>query len=224
MNTHKPKPKSMLEAKNILQQEALLDSIPDDDLDLTQRENHGRVRTYMGYIARSAVKPGSKRLPYEAATSFPNSVDLDCDQIRACIKRFTRGGIWTVNQFRLALGRIDRPDLTKFLEKRGKTEGAGVRVSARCWQFFKMREVLGLDMLKSSEDDIKMIEEKGKKRRNPASGDGDQPSGKKARPSTVEWLDRARSVAMGVHTGSPSPSDTDSSLGEEAELVDLTEE
>jgi len=189
MNTHKPKPKSILEAKNILQQEALLDSIPDDDLDLSKHEGGGRVELYMGEISTSVVKPGSKKLPFEIGNSFKNQVDLDCDQLRACIKRFTRGGIWTVDQFRLALGQIARPDLTKFLEKRGKFQGYGARLNALCWMFFKQREVLGLDMLKSSENDIKVIEEKGKKRKNPASDDGNQTSGKKAKPSTAEWLD-----------------------------------
>ena len=221
MSTHKPRPKSYLEAKNILQQEALVDSIPDDDLDLTKRESHGRTHTYMASSPKSVVKPGSKLLVYEKQVVPETNIDLDCDQIRACIKRFTRGGIWTIDQFRLALGQVARPDLTKFLEKRGSSEGESLRVSGLCWEFFKTRELLGLDMLKSSEDDIKMVEEKGRKRRNPASGDG-EPSSKRAGPSTAEWLNRARSVAMGTH--SPLPDDADSSSGETSEPIDLTDD
>lgn len=70
------------------------------------------------------------------------------------------------------------------MEKRGPSEGSKLRVSGICWEFLKTRELLGLDMVKSSEDDIKMIEEKGKKR--PASGNGDEPSGKRAKPSTTK--------------------------------------
>jgi hypothetical protein len=233
MNTHKPKPKSILEAKNILKQEALLDSIP-DDLELTKRDIH-RFSEYHGefYIHRSAVKPGSQKLPYEeeiyftykkeCEADFLNQIDLDCDQIRACIKRFTRGGIWTVNQFRLALGQIARPNLTKFLEKRGESDVGGVRVSVLCWAFFKTREVLGLDMLKSSEDDIKMVEEKSKKRKNHPSGDADGNSGKKTRLSTKEWLEVARSVAMTTN-GGPSMDDLNPFPEEEAELNDLTDD
>lgn len=220
METHKPKPKSYLEAKNILQQEALVDSIPDDDLDLTKRGYHGH-HAYFASTPKSVVKPGSKLLVYEKQVIPEPNIDLDCDQVRACIKRFTRGGIWTVDQFRLALGQVARPDLTKFLEKTGPSEGKILRVSGRCWEFFKTRELLGLDMLKSSEDDIRMIEGKGKKRRNSASGEG-EPSGKRAGPSTAEWLDRARSVAMGTHT--PLPDDADSSLREQSEPIDLTDD
>jgi hypothetical protein len=79
------------------------------------------------------------------------------------------------------LGQVARPDLTKFLEKRGPSEGSTLRVRALCWEFLKTREVLGLDMCKSSKDDIKVIEKKGKKRKNPASGDDNQSSGKKAK-------------------------------------------
>jgi hypothetical protein len=104
MNTHKPKPKSKLEAKNILQQEALLDSIPDDGLDLTKRGNHGSLDMDSEGIFKSVVKPGSHKLDYEAEIRCPMTIDLDCDQIRACIERFTQGGIWTIDQFRLALG------------------------------------------------------------------------------------------------------------------------
>lgn len=229
MSTHKPRPKSYLEAKNILQQEALVDSVPDDDLDLTKREFQGRHHTYFASSPKSVVKPGGKLLAHEKLVIPETNIDLDCDQIRACIKRFTRGGIWTIDQFRLALGQIARPDLTEFLEKRGPSEGEGLRVYGLCWEFFKTRELLGLDMLKSSEDDIKMIEERGKKRRNPASGDG-EPSAKRTGPSTAEWLERARSVAMGTQARSVAmgrhsalSDDADSSSGEQSEPVDLTD-
>jgi hypothetical protein len=200
MKTHKPKPKSLLEAKNILQQEKLLDSIPDDTLDLTKRGTYGRLDMDFEGVFKSVVKPGSHKLDYEAEVKCPTTIDLDCDQVRACIERFTHGGIWSIDQFRLALGQVARPELTKFLEKRGPSEGATLRVRSLCWEFLKTREVLGLDMCKSSKDDIKMIEEKGKKRKNPASGDGNQSSGKKAKPPT------------------------DSSSEKESELIDLTED
>lgn len=131
------------------------------------------------------MKPGSHKLDYETEISRPTAIDLDCDQIRACIDRLTRDGIWTIDDFRLALGQISGPELTKCLEKSGPLEGKRLRVSGICWEFFKTRELLGLDIFKSSEDDIKMIEEKGKKR--PASGNDDQPSGKKAK--TTEPID-----------------------------------
>lgn len=184
MNTHKPKPKSILEAKNIMQQEDLLDRIPDDNLDLTIRESHGTFDNDFPGVFKSIVKPGARKLDYEIETRYPLDIDLDCDQVRACIKRLTRNGIWSIDQFRLALGRIARPELTKFLEKRGKVEGKDFRIYSLCWQFFKHREVLGLDMTKSSEDNIKNIQEKGKKRPNPAPEDDEQ-MGKKAKPSTA---------------------------------------
>ncbi|KAH0340515.1 hypothetical protein KCU81_g6749, partial [Aureobasidium melanogenum] len=195
MENHKPKPKSLDEALNILQQRDLLDSIPDEDLDLTQRGNHGYFDTDFEGVFKSVVKPGSKKLPFESETRPPLEIDLDCDQIRACIKRFTRDGIWSIDQFRLALGQIARPELTKFLGLRGPGEGRTLRVRTVCWQFFKWREVLGLDMTKSSQDDIKKIQEKGKKR---AAGDDDQTPGKKAKPSTAEWLDTAQQSAVRV--------------------------
>jgi hypothetical protein len=69
------------------------------------------------------------------------------------------------------------------LDKRGPSEGSGLRVRALCWEFLKTREVSGLDMLKGSKDDIRMIGERGKKRKNLESGDGNQSSGKKAKSS-----------------------------------------
>ncbi|KAH0364785.1 hypothetical protein KCU65_g6543, partial [Aureobasidium melanogenum] len=195
MENHKPKPKSLDEALNIIQQRDLLDKIPHDDLDLTQPGNHGHFDTDFEGVFKSVVKPGSQKLPYEAETRPPLEIDLDCDQIRACIKRFTRNGIWSVDQFRLTLGQIARPELTMFLGLRGPGEGRNLRVRTVCWQFFKWREVLGLDMTKSSQDDIKKIQEKGKKR---AAGGDDQTPGKKQKPSTAEWLEAARESAMGV--------------------------
>jgi hypothetical protein len=184
METHKPKPKSMLEAKNILQQEALLDNVPDDDLDLTRLGTYGNLDFDFEGPFKSVVKPGSHKPDYEEEIDRPSTIDIDCDQVRACINRFTHGGIWDIDSFRLALGQIARPALTKFMEKRGPSEGSKLRVSGICWEFFKTRELLGLDMAKSSEDDIKIIKEKGKKR--PASGNDDQPSGKRARRSTAK--------------------------------------
>lgn len=105
------------------------------------------------------------------------------------------------------------------MEKRGEDEGETLRVRALCWQFFKSREVLGLDMTKSSQDDIKKIQEKGKKR---ASGDDDQTPGKKPKPSTAERLDAARLSAMEVQR---VPSDGgDSTPGRTATPIDLTED
>lgn len=69
----------------------------------------------------------------------------------------------------------------------------------------------------SSQDDIKKIQEKGKKR---ASGDADQTPGKKPKPSTAERLDAARQSAMGMQRFS---SGGDSSPGRTATPIDLTE-
>ncbi|THX51519.1 hypothetical protein D6D06_07325 [Aureobasidium pullulans] len=182
METHKPKPKTMLEARNILDQENLLDSVPDDNLDLTQRGHYGDLDYSMKRVVKSVVKPGCEKLPSEETLSWPTTVDLDCDQLRACIKRFTHGGIWSIDQFRLALGGVDRANLTKFLEKRGERQGIKSRAFQLGWEFFKRREMLGLNILESSEDDGKQIEEKGKKRKNPAAGDDEPTSGKKAKP------------------------------------------
>jgi hypothetical protein len=79
-------------------------------------------------------------------------------------------------------------------------------------------EVLGLDTTKSLKDDIKKIQEKGKKR---ASGHDDQTPGKKPKPSTAEWLDAARQSAMGVQRVS---SGGDSSPGRTATPIDRTED
>lgn len=43
MDTHVPKPKSILEGKNILQQEVLLDNVAVDVVDLTKRGNYGNI-------------------------------------------------------------------------------------------------------------------------------------------------------------------------------------
>ncbi|KAH0289997.1 hypothetical protein M436DRAFT_79736 [Aureobasidium namibiae CBS 147.97] len=185
MNHYKPKPKSVGEAKNIIEQHDLLNDVPDDDVDLTKRGNYGNIDFDFDGPFKSVVKPRSHKLDYEAEISRPKTIDLDCDQIRACIDLFTRDGMWNIDDFRLALGQISRPELTKFLDKRGPSEGKTLRVSGLCWEFFKTRELLGLDMVKSSLDDIEMIEKRGKKR--PASGDDDQPSGKKAK--TTEPID-----------------------------------
>lgn len=180
MNHYKPKPKSTLEAKNIIQQLDLLDDVPDDDVDLTKRGNYGETDFDSDGLFKSVVKPRSHN-DYEAEISRPTTIDLDFDQIRACIDLFARDGMWNIDDFRLALGKISRSELMKFLDKRGPLEGKALRVSSLCWEFFKTRELLGLDMVKSSLDDIKKIEEKGKKR--PASGNDDRSSGKKAKAS-----------------------------------------
>jgi len=58
METHKPKPKTILEARNILDQENLLHSVPDDDLDLTQRGHYGDL----DYSMKRVVKSGETRM------------------------------------------------------------------------------------------------------------------------------------------------------------------
>ncbi|GAP90702.1 hypothetical protein SAMD00023353_5200270 [Rosellinia necatrix] len=73
-------------------------------------------------------------------------IDRDCDQIRAMIKIFVRKGHWTMEQFTQALNGPRRPQVIRFLEKKGPLEGRQSSVFRQSWRFFKTRELLGSEL------------------------------------------------------------------------------
>ncbi|KAI1342491.1 hypothetical protein F5Y15DRAFT_429818 [Xylariaceae sp. FL0016] len=96
---------------------------------------------------RSILEPGrwlegEESEPVESG----ESIDRDCDQIRAMIKIFVRKGDWSMDEFILALGGPRRPELKKFLEKRGLLEGRHSSAFQRSWELFKRRELLGYQL------------------------------------------------------------------------------
>lgn len=176
----------MNEALNILQQEKLLDNIL-EDVDPTPHPQFG-MRDFDKHepIFKSVTKPGAKTTPEEEKLVWERYIDRNCDQVRLMIKRFTRGGEWTVDQFRLALGGIARPQLSTFLEKRGPSEGSTSRVFELSWEFFKKRELLGLpvplvETNSASVNAQKDAADRGTKRH--IDGDGDDPN---KRPKVIE--------------------------------------
>ncbi|KAI2616830.1 hypothetical protein GGR54DRAFT_223638 [Hypoxylon sp. NC1633] len=143
--------KSDSERKHATYQAELLLQI-DDHVDLTPKPGFGfRDPTYPALFYRSVVYP---RLDYppleEIGHKLGSDVDRDCDQIRAMIVRLTKTPGWTVDIFRWTLGVSTRQHLNRFLEKRGPKEGMKSTVYPLAWEFFKLREILGLRMTDDS--------------------------------------------------------------------------
>ncbi|KAI1101604.1 hypothetical protein F4804DRAFT_315387 [Jackrogersella minutella] len=130
------------------------------------------VRQYsrLGPILHSVVKPKLKALtPAERNLNPGTDIDRDCNQIRAMIAIFTSKTEWTVDQFRLALGSVERKQLTSFLEKRGPKNGND-KVFQLAWEFFKRRELLGLSLTDASGNDGSLQERDANSRERSSTG------------------------------------------------------
>ncbi|KAI0010917.1 hypothetical protein F4779DRAFT_575966 [Xylariaceae sp. FL0662B] len=183
--------KNYSELENVWRQADVIDAI-DEKIDLTPDLGRGlgggSRRDYERYspISCSVVEPGKKeQLLRERSVEAGDSIDRNCDQIRAMIKLFTRGGEWTVDQFRLALGGVSRVQLTDFLDKRGPTEGMNTAVFQLGWEFFKKRELLGLPLTKQVNDDALKERDpnRGQKKRASAGSQHDSTDAKRTRTS-----------------------------------------
>ncbi|KAI2464805.1 hypothetical protein F4781DRAFT_54054 [Annulohypoxylon bovei var. microspora] len=135
------------EAKHIWEQADVMGDI-NVNIDLAPRHSFAH-RTHEQQLSGSVIKPGQKvKFQVEAGIDCGVEIDRDCDQIRAMIKILTcDGGEWTVDQFRLALGHITRPQMTSFLEKRGPRKGVYSLSYQLGWNFFKLREILGCPLI-----------------------------------------------------------------------------
>ncbi|KAI1488587.1 hypothetical protein F5X96DRAFT_69656 [Biscogniauxia mediterranea] len=146
INANKPLDRA---SKDRMRQTRAMESI-DHNIDLTPRPGfHFRdySRPYAGKIRRSVIRPGVAYAgAAQEAIDVGTDIDLDCDQVRALIKRFTRAGEWYVDEFRCALGAVTRPTMIAFLEMRGPEAGKQSIVYQLAWEFFRTRERLGLPL------------------------------------------------------------------------------
>ena len=149
------------------------------DLAPHQRSLRGRDYNQVEPIMRSVVRPlldtyaiVNNLLPVEETLHrfrVGDRINWDCDQLRAMIKIFVTApqrpfpgdGLydekddpysWTLDQFRLALKVVTRPELTTFLKQRGPSSGQASKVCQLVWEFFKKREMLGLVLVNAGVD------------------------------------------------------------------------
>lgn len=161
------KVKNPNELENLYQQLETLEAI-NEDIDMTPQENFAfRDDEKVEPIFNSVIQPNSRSLPSEANLGFPKRIDKDCDQVRAMVKRFVFNSEWTLDEFRRALGGVTRPQLTKFLEKRGPKEGVRTACYQLAWKFFKKRDSLGLS-------NGAVLQESDANRGNKRPNDGDE--------------------------------------------------
>lgn len=101
------------------------------------------------YSDHSVIQPGLKcRLPTERSLKPDARIDRNCDQLRALVKRLTtEGNGWSLNDFRMALGSVERRQLTAFMEKSGPEAGKQSKVYPLAWDFFNLQEQIGLPLL-----------------------------------------------------------------------------
>ena len=144
---HVLKTKPPAEARSMIRQAHALEMI-DDEVDVSPVDDfipYGDVSPEP--FAASVVQPGEDQLPEEESTGLePFQMDRDCDQVRAMIKQLTRADGWTIDHFRRTLGSVSRPDMTKFLSRRGRMDGRRSSVFVLSLSFFKRREQLGLPL------------------------------------------------------------------------------
>ncbi|KAI1742428.1 hypothetical protein F4680DRAFT_463898 [Xylaria scruposa] len=117
------------EAECIIEEEEELDAI-DDTINLAPNQSFTALK----------LKKDEVSVPEEC------EVDRDCDQVRAMIKIFVRAGHWKTDDFIRALERIRRRQLIEFLKKRGPLQGKQSSVFRQSWNFFKKRELLGIEL------------------------------------------------------------------------------
>lgn len=134
--------------RNISQQEDAINNIDCDTIDLREhdrpcgRYDYDRVEG----VFNSCLKPNQKRTEEEAKCGPGDEMRYDCDQVRAMIARLVKYGEWTIDDFRKALGRIERKNLIDFLNRRGPQEGANLGLYSIAWQFFRIRDLLGVPL------------------------------------------------------------------------------
>lgn len=142
------------EAECIMKQEELLDAI-DDTIDLAPNLSFAARKMkclksdrFFGMSTIfSVLKPGVLvQKDDEISVPRDSVIDRDCDQVRAMIKIFVREGHWTMEHFTRALEGPRRPEISQFLEKRGPLQGKQSSTFQRSWDFFKRRELLGLEL------------------------------------------------------------------------------
>lgn len=174
--------KNAAEIKNVLEQEAEFDAI-NSDVDPNRRPGLATRRYSHCDLFHSVIKPDAPKTAREQKLdgemeSSERWIDRDCDQIRTMIKDFTREGEWTPDQFRKALGAIERAELTAFLKKRGPSAGSRCYVYELAWEFFKRREKLGLPLKPVKDNTLHEASGNGRKTR---SSDSEHMDGKRKR-------------------------------------------
>ncbi|KAI1120686.1 hypothetical protein F5Y10DRAFT_120335 [Nemania abortiva] len=143
------------EAEAIMKQEELLDAI-DDTINLAPNPSFTALKmkpdefhpSCFSWRTKYSVSTPNTQVKGDAEATVPSGCDIDrdCDQVRAMIKILVRKGHWTMEQFTHALEGPRRPQITKFLEKRGPLQGKQSEAFRRCWDFFKRRELLGFEL------------------------------------------------------------------------------
>ncbi|KAI1116812.1 hypothetical protein F5Y14DRAFT_405318 [Nemania sp. NC0429] len=143
------------EAECIMKQEELLDVIdstinlaPDPSFAARRMKRPQPHQTLFSSRPRySVLKPGALiEEGDEVSVPSDSDIDRDCDQVRAMIKILVREGHWTMEQFTRALEGPRRQQISNFLEKRGPLQGKQSQVFPLSWDFFKRRELLGLEL------------------------------------------------------------------------------
>ena len=140
------------DAMKFVLQSAVMRNIPDmSDGELDQDKDTGITRnpSRPRLIDGSVIMPHWERLPshVEPDHPLPSSLDKDCDQVRALIKRFITTTDWSLEGFRKALGNISRAQLVSFMEMRGTTkEQNRLAVYILSWEFFQRRRALDLPL------------------------------------------------------------------------------
>jgi hypothetical protein len=139
------------EAECIMKQEEILDAVV-DTIDLVPNPSFAARKMRCSKVklcgrAWSVLKPGHlAQDDHEVLVPRECHIDRDCDQVRAMIKILVRRGHWTMEDFTKALDGSGRPEVNQFLEKRGPLQGKQSAVFQRSWDFFKKRELLGLEL------------------------------------------------------------------------------
>lgn len=121
------------EAVSVTEQEIVV--AEDVEVDLDPRPDRG-------------IRDEYQALPTERSLKLDARIDRNCDQLRTLIKRFTaKGNEWSLDDFRMAFGSVERRQLTAFMEKSGPEAGKQLKVYPLAWDFVNLREQIGLPLL-----------------------------------------------------------------------------
>lgn len=123
--------------------------LPDEDEDEyeTRYVLAPGTRDYDRYppIKRSVLEPGQPMTAEEEdyLVLFGHSgqvgIGQDCDQVRAKVRRFVHEGLWSIEEFRVAVD-VTRAQMLAFLRGRGPGAGKASLAYQRSWEFFERRE------------------------------------------------------------------------------------
>ncbi|KAB5578560.1 hypothetical protein GE09DRAFT_555388 [Coniochaeta sp. 2T2.1] len=172
-------------------------------------------------ISRSVVRPNHAPLAAEGMIEYQDSIDYDCDQVRAMIKIFIDDGDWTIDQFRQTLG-VTRQQLVKFLSGRGDSHALLSAAYQLSWEFFNWRDQLGLPLSGADiEEDTRHVQELAQQGDREQSEESEEQARLAARnaailsacPGFKQTLDKAR-VALQEAKKKLAPE------GQEGELQD----